>query len=506
MEQHSTPPAHRFLVQGLVVVAMVVAIGSSLGAPLVPLLAGVEHVPLGEAQWSVTLPFLVSAVATPAMGRLGDGPHRRALILGSLGIVLCGGVLAALPLSFTWLLVGRGLQGIGLGLIPLTIAAARDALPAPRARSAAAMLSVTVVAGIGLGYPITGLIAQYLGLHAAYWFGVVVAGGALAVAAGVVPSSGHRPSIRLDVAGALALGAALACLLLAISEGEDWGWSSGRLIGLLVGALVLLIGWVLLELFVSHPLVNLRLLRQGGVSTASVITVLAGIGMYLLMSLATRLVETPVSTGYGFGGAAVAAGLMLVPFSAGSVAANRIALALSRRTSPGLVLLLGSVALVAGMAVFSLARDGLWEIAVVMGVAGLGVGAVFAVVPGLIVQAVPPNETGSAMSFNQVLRYVGYGLGSTLSAVILQLRTPAGQALPSSAGYTVGGLVSCAIWLLAAVAGLAAIRRHVRDASSAAPATETATPGLEAPAGDTTAPATPALRRDEERASTNREI
>lgn len=455
MDTPNAVPPHRFLVPGLVFIGMVVAVGSSLGAPLVPLLSAVDHVSLGEAQWSVTLPFLVSAVATPAMGRLGDGPHRRAVILAGLGSVVCGGVLAALPLSFGWLLTGRGLQGVGLGLIPLTIAVARDALDGPRARSAAAMLSITVVAGMGLGYPITGLIARYDGLHAAYWFGVVVALGALAVAARVVLSRGERRTAGLDVPGALLLGAALAGLLLVISEGEEWGWRSGRLIALLAASVVLLAGWVLVELSVSRPLVELRLLRRPGVPTASVITVLAAMGMYVLISLVTRLVETPVSAGYGFGGAAVTAGVMLMPFSAGSVAAGRAALALTRRSSPGLVLLLAAVVLAADMVTFSLARGTLWEIAAVMGVAGLGVGAVFAVVPGMIVAAVPPRETGSAMSFNQVLRYVGYGLGSTLSAVILQFRTPAGRTLPLSGGYTVAGLLSCAIWLAAAIAALA---------------------------------------------------
>lgn len=134
---------------------MLVAVVSSLGAPLVPTIAAEEHVSLTDVQWSLTVTLLVGAVVTPVMGRLGDGPRRRAVILGALAAVLAGCALAALPLGFGWLLAGRALQGLGLGLTPLAIATARDALPPERSRPAVAMLSVTTVAGVGLGYPVT---------------------------------------------------------------------------------------------------------------------------------------------------------------------------------------------------------------------------------------------------------------------------------------------------------------------------------------------------------------
>lgn len=82
---------------------------------------------------------------------------------------------------------------------------------------------------------------------------------------------------------------------------------------------------------------------------------------------------------------------------------------------------------------------------------GLGVGVIFAVLPGLIVGAVPPHETGSATSFNLVIRYIGYAAGSTLSAVVLQANTAPAHSLPAASGYTVAGLVGCGTWLVTAV-------------------------------------------------------
>ncbi len=86
----------RALVPVLLFVGTVVAVISSLGAPLVPAIAETMGTSLPNAQWSLTVTLLVGAVATPVVGRLGDGPHRRTDVLG---VVTAGGVLAALPLG-----------------------------------------------------------------------------------------------------------------------------------------------------------------------------------------------------------------------------------------------------------------------------------------------------------------------------------------------------------------------------------------------------------------------
>ena len=103
---------HRFLVPVLVYVGLVAAAVGSLGAPLVPTIADAYGVSLTSAQWSLTITLLVGALVVPVMGRLGDGPARRRVMLGGVGVVIVGCVLAALPLGFVGLLIGRGLQGV----------------------------------------------------------------------------------------------------------------------------------------------------------------------------------------------------------------------------------------------------------------------------------------------------------------------------------------------------------------------------------------------------------
>src|SRR3712207_1736083 len=179
----------RALVPVLVFVGTVVAVISSLGAPLVPAIAETMRTTLPSAQWSLTATLLVGAVATPVVGRLGDGPHRRGIVLAVLAVVTLGGVLAALPLGLGWLIAGRALQGFGLGLTPLAIATAREALTGERSRRTVAGLSITVVSGMGLGYPLAGLVAELGGVHAAFWAGAGVSAAALVAAAAVLPAS-----------------------------------------------------------------------------------------------------------------------------------------------------------------------------------------------------------------------------------------------------------------------------------------------------------------------------
>ncbi|MGF1427128.1 MFS transporter [Kitasatospora sp. LaBMicrA B282] len=462
------PLRERALVPVLVFLGMVVAVISSLGAPLIPTIAGVDHVSLADAQWSLTVTMLVGAVVTPVLGRLGDGPHRRPVTLVATAVVVLGSVLAALPLGFAALVTGRALQGVGIGLSSLAIATARDSLPADRSRSAVALLSIATVAGVGLGYPLTGLIAESFGIHAAFWFGALISALALLLAALVLPGSRHRPAHPLDALGAVLLGLALAGLVLALSEGEDWGWASGRLLGVLAAAAVLLVLWVRHELRTAHPLVELRALRNRMVLTADVAGLVAGVGMYLLMSLVIRYVQTPTSAGYGLGESVVVAGLVLLPFSVVSVLSSKLVPVLVRRTSTAVVLPIGCAVSLVSVVLFLVARGQLWELLLVMAIAGLGVGCTFAVMPGLIVSSVPAHEVGSAVSFNLVLRYVGYSAGSALCGAVLQAHTAPGQLLPSDAGYRFAALISCGVWL---VVGLVTIVLPRRAAAAVEPAT-----------------------------------
>jgi MFS family permease len=455
----------------LLFVVMVTGIISSLGAPLIPSISDDLGVSLSSAQWSLTATLLIGVVSSPVMGRLGDGPHRRATLLGGLAVVTAGCVLAALAGSLPLLVLGRAMQGVGLGLVPLGMATARDEMPAEKVPATIGLLSVAGAAGVGAGYPISGLLAG-IDLSAAFWFGAVVAVIAFVLSWFFVSSTAGRAAEKLDVVGALFLSIGLGALLIAIAEGSGWGWGATQTIGLFVVAVVFLVVWGAQQLRVPDPLVDLRLARIPAVLTADVCATVLGIAMYMYLSGVSEFVQAPTELGYGFGSSVVVAGLCLVPFSVVGMAGAKMLPFSTRLVGARNLLPVGCLMVAAGGLVFAVFHAHLWSAFAMMAVLGLGYGLTYAAIPGIIVRAVPESETGSATGFYQVVRYIGFSLGSALAASVLASETPAGSQLPKLAGYTAVTWIGIVICVFAAVLAWVMTGRDGRSASSSAAETQ----------------------------------
>jgi predicted MFS family arabinose efflux permease len=435
----------------LVGITLVVSIISSLGAPLLPDVAKDLDVSLPNAQWSLTAALIAGAIAAPVLGRLGDGRHRRQSILGALLVVTAGGVIAGLADSLSVLVVGRVMQGFGLGLAPIAMAAARDHLGAEHSRRTIALLSVTGATGLGAGYPISGLIAQQLDLHAAFFFGAILSAAALVAAYLEIPSNKDGAAVSLDVDGAVVGSIAVVALMIGIGEGHEWGWASTPTLACFAAAVVVLALWTRRQLRVEAPLVDLTQLRHRAVLGADVASGLLGIAMYMFLTVITEFVQTPSAEGFGFGASTLVAGLCLVPFSIASLLGSRLMTATLRRFGSRLALGIGGLAIIAAGVFFALVHTALWQACVMMAMLGIGFGFTFAAIPGLITRSVPPREVGSAMGFYQVVRSIGFSAGSALVASILASHEVAGASFPAVGGYT------SALWLGAGIAVLATL-------------------------------------------------
>jgi predicted MFS family arabinose efflux permease len=329
-----------------------------------------------------------------------------------------------------------------------------------------AVLSVCAAAGVGAGYPISGLIADGFGLSGAFWFGTIFSLAALVSVAWVVPSSAHLPVVRLDGWGVVLLTVGLVTLLLAIAQGASWGWGSPAVLGLLVLSVIALGLWAGHELRAGSPLVELRLLRRPAVLTGDVCAMVLGAAMYMNLSVVTEFVQLPRGIGFGFSASVVVAGLCLIPLSIFSLSASRVLPGLTALFGSRLLLAAGSLIVALGAAFFALYHGSLWQAFAMMAILGMGLGLTFAAIPGLIVRAIPHAETGSAMGFYQVVRYVGFSLGSALTATLLASHTPAGLSHPAESGYT------AVLWASVAISVAAAGLAWLLPARAAAPDAE----------------------------------
>ena len=472
------PPPYRVgnqtsLTATLVLVVVCVGLVSSLGAPLIPAIAESRDVSPASAQWSLTVTLLTGAVLAPVLGRLGDGPRRREVILATLALVALGCVLAAPDWGFATLLVGRSLQGLGLGLMPLAMAVVRDHLDPQRVRRSVVLISVSSVAGAGVGYPVSGGLAAVGGVGASFWFGAAAVGLALVIAWRVLPPGRHLGRAGLDVPGAVLLAAGVAGLLLVLSQGRQWGWTSPEILSLAVASPLLLAVWVRLEARLANPLVDLGLLRNRRVLVADLTALAAGVGVYLMMSSVSWLLQSPAGDGAGgFGLSTLVAAGAMVPFSVTSVAtAHLFVPRLVERAGDAWSMPLGCLVFGAAMLLLALVRDQPWQAYLAMAVGGMGAGCTFSSMPSVIVSAVPAGEVGSATGVNQVLRTIGYATGAAAFAAVLAAYADPRTGATPPVGFDVAAYLGAGVFGAIALVDLALMRgtRRTRHEPELAP-------------------------------------
>lgn len=447
-------PSSRRLGAAIVTVAFLGAVIGGVGAPLITSVAFDLHVPLDAAQWSLTVTLFTGALAAPVLGRLGTGRHRRVTILVTLVLVAVGGLLTAVPGPFSVLLAGRALQGLGLAVVALLMSVARDHLPTEHAHATIATVSVASTVGIGVAYPLMGLLDQLAGLRIAYGVGFLLSFAAGVIAWRTIPNDPPRTAVKVDIPGAVLLGVATLGVLLVVAQPSLWRtpWPGAAI---LLTAVIALGTWVLVERHTAAPLVDLTLFVQSGVLRANAAMLTSGIGMYLLFSLLTRYVQTPASAGYGFGLSGVLAGAALIPFAVLGFVAGRFTPWLTVRLTARWTFAAYAATVVVAAGLFAIAPGTLIATLTSMAVLGFGVGGVSAIMPRLVLDGVPKDETSSVLSINQIVRSIGFSIGSALAGLLLATATPSGNLLPDENGYTVAAIVALPLLALSSALVLA---------------------------------------------------
>jgi EmrB/QacA subfamily drug resistance transporter len=422
--------------------------------------------------WVLTGYLLAAAVATPIAGRLGDMFGKRRMLVASLAVFTAGSVVAALGGSLETVVIGRVLQGFGGGIFPLCFGIIRDEFPRERVAGSIGLISAIFGIGGGAGLIGGGLIADNLSYHWIFWLGAISAAVAAVAIELWVPESPVRVPGKIDWRGAALLGVGLVLPLLAISRANDWGWGSTRTIGLIVAGLAVLAVWVAVEKRTEQPLAHIPTLLDPPVLLTNIVTLFVGFGMFGSFLLLPQLAEAPESTGYGFGVSATGAGLLMLPGALVMLFAGPLSGALGSRFGSKVPLSIGAALTALGLTLMALDHGS--EAAVVAWnlVISSGIGLAFAAMANLIVEAVPPSQTGEATGVNTLIRSVGASIGSQVTAAILAGTLLAGTGLATDGGFTAAYLVCAGV---AAVAALIAVMiprgsHHVIRVRASAPA------------------------------------
>lgn len=448
-------PSDGAMIAVLTASGLIAAFMQTLVVPVVPHLPELLDTTTGDAQWVLTSTLLAAAISTPISGRLGDMYGKRRILLVLLGVLVLGSIISALSVTLIPMLVGRTLQGISLGVIALGISVLRDVIHPRNLARAVALVSATLGVGGAVGLPLAAVIAQNFDWHLLFWLASILGFVAFFAVLAIIPVSTLRTGGRFDFVGAIGLAIGLVCVLLAISKGTEWGWTSPLTLGVLGGGVLVLIAWGAFELHTPSPLVDLRVSARRSVLFTNLSSISIGFAFFVTSAALPVLLESPTAGGVGLGQSLIVTSLCLMPGGLMMFFVSGLAARLSTAKGPRTSLILGTAIIAAAFAAGPWLMTEVWHVVIVSTVVGVGTGFAYSSLPTLIMHAVPSSETAAANGLNSVMRTLGSTSSATVIGIVLATQTmEAAAGIVPTAGafqliFVVGAAVSAAGILLA---------------------------------------------------------
>ncbi|MDX6353647.1 MAG: hypothetical protein QOF98_550 [Streptomyces sp.] len=413
------------------------ALLQSLVTPVLPTIQESLHTTQNTVTWVLTAYLLSASIFTPIMGRIGDVIGKERVFVATLAALAAGSLLAALATNVTVMIIARAIQGVGGGVLPLAFGIIRDEFPREKISGAVGAIASLVAVGGGVGIVLAGPIVNVLNYHWLFWLPMIVIVISGVAAAMFIPKSPVRTPGKISWQPAVLLSGWLVALLVALSQAPVWGWGSGRVLGLLAAAVVLAVGWIEVERRAASPLIDMKMMRLPAVWTNNLVALLFGIGMYSVFAFLPEFLQTPKSTGYGFGLSVTHSGLVLLPMSIMMFLVGMRATSFAARIGGKTVVVIGSLIGTLSMVLLAFAHTSTWELYLATSIMGVGFGLAFAAMSSLIVAAVPPAQTGVASGMNANIRTIGGSIGAALMSSVVTA-SPAADGLPKESGYTNG--------------------------------------------------------------------
>jgi EmrB/QacA subfamily drug resistance transporter len=429
------------------------ALLQSLVLPVLSTIQHDLHTSQGTVTWLLTAYLLSASIFTPILGRVGDMVGKERMLVVTLCALALGSAMAGLSQSIGLMLVARVVQGIGGAVLPLSFGIIRDEFPPAKVATGVGIVAAMAAVGGGAGIVLAGPIVKHLDYHWLFWIPLMITVIAAVSAHLFVPESPVRTPGRISWSAAILLSGWLVALLLGVSEAPRWGWGSNKVIGLMVLAVAIGVAWVIVESRSRQPLIDMKMMRVPAVWTNNLVAFLFGMGMYSVMAFLPEFLQTSRSSGYGFGASIIQSGLFLLPLTVTmfffGLLSGRIAAAIGSKSA----VIIGSTVSSGAYLILAFAHTQAWEIYVASTLLGVGLGLAFSAMSNLIVQAVPPAQTGVASGMNANIRTIGGAIGAAVTASIVTERLLA-NGLPAASGYTKGFAFLAAMTVVAIVAAV----------------------------------------------------
>ena len=416
-EPYRLSPESRRVFVGLMLGMLVASISQTIVGPAMPRIVA-ELGGMAHYSWVATAAMLVSAITVPIVGKLSDLYGRRGFYLAGLAVFMVGSVVSGFAGSFWVLVLGRAIQGLGMGtLMPLSQTIIGDIIPA-RQRGKyqglmGAVFGVTSVAGPLAG----GFITDHWGWRWLFFAAVPIGLVATVVIARFLHLPHERRPVKIDYLGIATLTVALVSVLLATSlGGTTYPWGSAEILGLYAIGAVALVAFVLVERRAEEPVIPLRLFRSRVFTSSNV----AGFAVSMVMF--GSIIYIPVYAQGVLGVDATNSGLILMPLMLGLIVMGILSgLVITRTGRYKAIMLTGVVIMGAGL--FLLTRL-TWtstqtQLTVAMVVLGLGLGMAMQQYTLVVQNSVAQSDLGVATASTQFFRNVGSTVGIAVFGTVM---------------------------------------------------------------------------------------
>jgi len=467
---------------GLILLALTMCTGSFalMQAVVVPALSDIQSdldTSVGWTGWTVTIYLLSASVATPLLGKLGDQFGKDRMLIITMTVFVVGSVASIFAWDIWSLIVFRAMQGMGGAAYPLSFSIMRDEMPPEKVGVTMGLVSSTLGVGGGLGLVMSGLIVDHASWRWLMVVGLAIGAIALTLTAAFVPRSRRHGTATLDIPGAVLLSGGLVAVLVALTQGNSWGWTSVRTLGLVAVGLVVLVAWVLVELRVKAPMVDMRMMTRRAVLFTNLAALFCGFMMYAIFTVLPEFSQMGAGlpphvaelVTYGFAASVTMSALYMLPGALVMVPLGPLGGVIGRATSFRFALVLGLLMSALGCGLLALFHDAPWHVMAFYAVGAGGVAIAFAAMPKLITDAVHISETGIATGMNTVVRTLGSVIGAQVAITLVAGNLIPGTAIPAEGGFVTSLWLGGAAALIGAVMalGIPSGRRRVRVATVA---------------------------------------
>jgi EmrB/QacA subfamily drug resistance transporter len=388
------------------------------------------HASISGLEWTVNAYTLTFGMLIVTGGRLGDLFGRRRMFLFGVGVFALSSAAIGLAPTDTALVIGRAIQGIGAAfMMPATLSIITNAFPPhERGKAIGTWAGVSAIA-LALGPVVGGALVEHVSWRAIFYLNLPVAVGAFVITLYATKESRDEtvePSV--DVAGVLLLSSGLGVLVLALVEGNSWGWGSGRIVTLLAGSVMALVAFVAVEMRARAPMLDFSYFRSRSFAGANVVAFIvsfAMLAMFFFMALYMQNIR-----GYS----PLQAGLRFLPSTVVIMFIGPLAGRLSDRIGPR-PLMVGGLIAVSGSLLWQSFLDVNTSYSFLAGsfvLMGVGMGFVMSPMSTAAMNAVDQSKAGAASGVLSMSRMVGGTFGvAVLGALVTGLgRGRLGQLLP----------------------------------------------------------------------------